>query len=470
MYTTNDSIAAVQLIFSFFISDIRQISACLMERFDVQRVVYLNKSLKEKNLFKGAVVLFNSDKNLLELSAPFYLIGDLVMSVVHISFEDAEDLIDQKKTKLYVGNIPYPVDNHALWNHFAQYGQLDYSYVLKSPEKKGAKGFGFVTYQHRDAAKQALNIEHIIDGNVLQCDLFNSKGKRKPQVGGSVLTENSLQSHKSSIKNDINSIKTEYALTHSSKDPSIKDQSTSRKIRGRLAICSSQPIASKSIINNIADPMFPHIGIDSEMPAIVMNEHIEQHFNQDQYTTDEPEYLEYLILKKEREGNLNNVQEEQSGGCCSSKKIPESSCKSQQNITLCSTKATGMAGDTKKSIDNDLCCCVEDECEDCNCAEGGCEDCWCDMVDDKYFCPPCCLCDYKPDPKKFLAINELLQQSNKRLGKFTEAVEVDCIPHQPCARDKISECEPCSKYLRIKKDRIRPSTTSCNQQGYKLFQ
>nr|BFD61622.1 hypothetical protein BdHM001_03030 [Bdellovibrio sp. HM001] len=58
--------------------------------------------------------------------------------------------------KLYVGNLPYSVDDEALHQHFAQFGAVDSAKVIMDRDTGRSKGFGFVEMADDSAADQAI--------------------------------------------------------------------------------------------------------------------------------------------------------------------------------------------------------------------------------------------------------------------------------------------------------------------------
>ncbi|KYG60555.1 RNA-binding protein [Bdellovibrio bacteriovorus] len=58
--------------------------------------------------------------------------------------------------KLYVGNLPYSVDDEALHQHFAQFGAVDSAKVIMDRETGRSKGFGFVEMADDNAADTAI--------------------------------------------------------------------------------------------------------------------------------------------------------------------------------------------------------------------------------------------------------------------------------------------------------------------------
>lgn len=58
--------------------------------------------------------------------------------------------------KLYIGNLPYSVDDEALHQHFAQFGTVESAKVIMDRETGRSKGFGFVEMADDSAADAAI--------------------------------------------------------------------------------------------------------------------------------------------------------------------------------------------------------------------------------------------------------------------------------------------------------------------------
>lgn len=420
--SSDSRLRAIHFIFDYLVTDIRQISASFMERFDVQRIVYLKKSPKEKTLLKSAVVIFKSSKNWSEFKLPMVKIGGMAMEVCHITLEDAEDLIDQKRTKLYVGNIPFPVDNLALWNHFAQYGALDYSYILKPPVKRGPKGFGFVIFQKREAARAALSVKNYLEGVKLNCKLFMNKTKLK--------------------KRGTEAGESQHPHEH-----------------------LTQPCAGQDFTD---DDVSAQEHVEAELPLV-------------------EDYPYYQDANQFSPNNHQQKSQKVSKGCCHSetpnpigqspkkakiqtaKKEP---CSFQQLNTpaneilaketqlfalhdkrgLYGEQSQGLyesqeALETGKTVTNNSDSTGSQDAHPCGC-DADCKECWCDMIDSHYFSPPCCLCDFKPDPVKCHELLNFVRQSEKENHCLHPEIKP---PHEPWEHDGQEDCVPCSRYQQLKK-------------------
>ncbi len=72
--------------------------------------------------------------------------------------------------KLYVGNLPFSVDNAKLTELFASYGDIEEATVISDKFSGRSKGFGFVTFKEDEAAKKAMTEmnEKEVDGRQIK--------------------------------------------------------------------------------------------------------------------------------------------------------------------------------------------------------------------------------------------------------------------------------------------------------------
>jgi len=59
--------------------------------------------------------------------------------------------------KVYVGNLPYSVDDAKLSELFSSYGEIEEVTVIKDKYSGRSKGFGFVTFKDDEAGKKAID-------------------------------------------------------------------------------------------------------------------------------------------------------------------------------------------------------------------------------------------------------------------------------------------------------------------------
>lgn len=60
------------------------------------------------------------------------------------------------QTKLYVGNLSYKTTREDLEKFFSTYGSVTEVNVITDRETGRSKGFGFVTFEDKQAAKEAI--------------------------------------------------------------------------------------------------------------------------------------------------------------------------------------------------------------------------------------------------------------------------------------------------------------------------
>ena len=59
-------------------------------------------------------------------------------------------------TRLFVGGLPWAVDDNQLRDHFGSYGPVVSATVIRDRETQRSRGFGFVEYSTPEAAKAAV--------------------------------------------------------------------------------------------------------------------------------------------------------------------------------------------------------------------------------------------------------------------------------------------------------------------------
>lgn len=66
---------------------------------------------------------------------------------------------------IYVGNLPYSVDDEELKNAFSGFGEVDKASVITDKYSGRSKGFGFVEMADQSAAEEAIKA---LDGSEMQ--------------------------------------------------------------------------------------------------------------------------------------------------------------------------------------------------------------------------------------------------------------------------------------------------------------
>lgn len=70
--------------------------------------------------------------------------------------------------KMFVGGLNRITEDEVFFDYFAQFGNLEDKVVIKNPETKESRGFGFITYDKSDAVERAFQARpHILDDKTL---------------------------------------------------------------------------------------------------------------------------------------------------------------------------------------------------------------------------------------------------------------------------------------------------------------
>ena len=59
------------------------------------------------------------------------------------------------KNKIFVGSLPWSINNDSLKELFAQYGEVTEAVVIMDRETQKSKGFGFVTFATPESAQKS---------------------------------------------------------------------------------------------------------------------------------------------------------------------------------------------------------------------------------------------------------------------------------------------------------------------------
>jgi len=80
--------------------------------------------------------------------------------------------------KVFVGNVPYLLKQEKFIEHFKSAPGFERAYLVFNRDKPGEnKGFGFVIFEDPDNASSCAELEHIIDGDKLDCRIHDSKSE-----------------------------------------------------------------------------------------------------------------------------------------------------------------------------------------------------------------------------------------------------------------------------------------------------
>ena len=88
--------------------------------------------------------------------------------------------------KLYVGNLNFRTTEDALEALFSNYGQVSDTAIITDRETGRSRGFGFVTMDNDEAAKEAIEAINgtEVEGRTLTVNEAKPKENRGPGGGG----------------------------------------------------------------------------------------------------------------------------------------------------------------------------------------------------------------------------------------------------------------------------------------------
>jgi len=81
--------------------------------------------------------------------------------------------------KLFVGGIPFSVDNKLLKQEFSKFGSIKKALVIKCPRSRKSKGYGFVIFDEIESLEKALDNDVVIAGKLVDCHTAENKSTLK---------------------------------------------------------------------------------------------------------------------------------------------------------------------------------------------------------------------------------------------------------------------------------------------------
>jgi cold-inducible RNA-binding protein len=98
------------------------------------------------------------------------------------------------KNKLFVGSLPWSVNNDSLRELFAQYGEITDAVVISDRDTGRSKGFGFVTFATEESAKNALEMDgKEVEGRTIVVNVAKPRENRGGGGGGGFRRDNNFR-------------------------------------------------------------------------------------------------------------------------------------------------------------------------------------------------------------------------------------------------------------------------------------
>ncbi|CAH2085615.1 unnamed protein product [Euphydryas editha] len=93
----------------------------------------------------------------------------MLRSPINLKPDDDEYEEPEHTRKIFIGGLDYRTTDASLKNFYEQWGEIVDVVVMKDPQTKRSRGFGFITYSHSHMVDDAQrNRPHKIDGRVVE--------------------------------------------------------------------------------------------------------------------------------------------------------------------------------------------------------------------------------------------------------------------------------------------------------------
>lgn len=123
--------------------------------------------------------------------------GRLVTCRAYLKGESLKHLqVDKSSKKLYISSLPVETQNADITEAFSKFGNIESGYTLKEADSDLSKGFGFVTFETKEAADLAIeaNGKLTILGKVIEITPFANMASVKNCLDEKVLNTYSTDS------------------------------------------------------------------------------------------------------------------------------------------------------------------------------------------------------------------------------------------------------------------------------------
>jgi RNA recognition motif-containing protein len=86
--------------------------------------------------------------------------------------------------KVYVGNLPFSINDNSLADLFSSYGEIEEAKVIIDKFSNRSKGFGFVTFKDDESAKKAIEAlnEKEVEGRALKVNEAKPMDPDRPRA------------------------------------------------------------------------------------------------------------------------------------------------------------------------------------------------------------------------------------------------------------------------------------------------
>ncbi|MGA1839481.1 MAG: RNA recognition motif domain-containing protein [bacterium] len=89
-----------------------------------------------------------------------------------------------QQNKLYVGNLPYTIDEAKLEEVFSAYGDMDEIKLIRDRDTGRSRGFAFITFATQQAAEKALEQDgKEMEGQAIKVNMAKEKSGKGGRFG-----------------------------------------------------------------------------------------------------------------------------------------------------------------------------------------------------------------------------------------------------------------------------------------------
>ncbi len=83
------------------------------------------------------------------------------------------------KNKIFVGSLPWSINESSLKELFSQYGEIAEAIIIIDRDSGRSKGFGFVTFANEESAQKALEMNgKEVEGRTIVVNIAKPREER----------------------------------------------------------------------------------------------------------------------------------------------------------------------------------------------------------------------------------------------------------------------------------------------------
>ncbi|KAL4112919.1 hypothetical protein QTP88_016634 [Uroleucon formosanum] len=136
---------------------------------DAKATYSIHVDIKKVRLLLKKIEYFLSWVDEIDYITVLFALLFLILFVLRVSSSIMGSDEPEQYRKLFIGGLNYTTTNDSLKEFFEQWGEIVDVVVMKDPQTKRSRGFGFITYSQSSMVDQAMsNRPHKIDGREVE--------------------------------------------------------------------------------------------------------------------------------------------------------------------------------------------------------------------------------------------------------------------------------------------------------------